>query len=317
MGQLILKQFLIVIFIVAQGTLILAQNPIIKDIYTADPSARVFNGKIYLYPSHDRDFAQWWDMEDWHVFSSKNLKKWKDHGVALSLKDISWAEKNAWAPDCNYKNGKYYFYYPTDQNFIGVAIGDKPEGPFKDALGSPLVDRNTPGVVNNRDLIDPCIFIDDDGTPYLYFGQNTVNVAILNTDMISLKEDVKIIKGADHFFEAAWLHKYNNKYYLSYSGKGKILYAMADNPLGPYEYKGEILDKVNSGTNHHSIVQYKGKWYIFYHNSDLAIRNIPEGHPDRKYIQWRRSVCVDFLKYYPDGTIKKVKQTKEEVLNLK
>jgi len=290
-----------------------SDNPVITHIYTADPSARVFNDTLFLYPSHDRDNAQWWDMVDWHVFSTTDMKDFTDHGVALSLDDISWAEQYAWAPDCVKKNGKYYFYFPTDQDYIGVAVSDKPYGPFKDPLGKPLLTRNSPGVKANRDFIDPGVFIDDDGTAYLFVGQNHVNAVKLNDDMISYSGDVKIIKGVDHFFEAVWVHKYNGKYYMSYSGNGKILYAMSDNVLGPYEYKGEILDKVNSGTNHHSIVQYKGQWYLFYHNSDLALKNIPPDSEERKYVQWRRSVCVDSLFYNPDGTIQKVIQTKKGV----
>jgi len=290
-----------------------AQNPVIKSIYTADPSARVFNDTLYLYPSHDRDSAQWWDMNDWHVFSTVDMKNWTDHGVALSLKDIKWAKKYAWAHDCGYKNAKYYFYYPTDQNYIGVAVSNYPVGPFIDPLGKPLISRQTPGVIANRDLIDPCVFTDDDGKSYLFFGQNDVCVIKLNNDMISFDDKVKIIKGTDHFFEAIWVHKYNGKYYMSYSGNGKILYAMSENVLGPYKYKGEILDEVNSITNHHSIVQYKGKWYLFYHNANLALKNIPDNSPYRKYIQWRRSVCIEFLHYNADGSIQKVIQTKEGV----
>lgn len=238
-----MRQFsLLISFVVIKFCL--ATNSFITHMYSADPSARVFNDTLYVYPSHDQDTATWFNMNDWHVYSTTNMIKWKDHGVCLSLNDLSWAKKYAWAPDCNFKNGKYYFYYPTDQNFIGVAVGDKPYGPFKDPLNKPLISRNTTGVKANRDLIDPCIFIDDDGTPYLYFGQNQVNVLQLNNDMISFTDSVKVLQGTDHFFEAVWVHKYKDKYYLSYSGQGKILYCMADNPFGPFEYKGVILDEV-------------------------------------------------------------------------
>lgn len=290
-----------------------AENPIITHLYTADPSAHVFDGRMYLYPSHDRDKAEWWDMVDWHVFSSKDLVNWKDHGVALSLDDIKWAKKYAWAPDCAERNGKYYFYFPTDQDYIGVAVGDSPVGPFHDPLGKPLISRETTGVQAPRDLIDPAIFIDDDNTPYLYFSQNVVNVVKLNDDMISFDGPVQIIEGADDFFEAIWMHKRNGIYYLSYSGRGQILYCTADNPLGPFKYQGVILDKVNSGTNHHSIVEYQGKWYLFYHNADLALKNIPEDSAERKYIQWRRSVCCEYLEYNDDGTIQFVQQTPEGI----
>lgn len=292
-------------------------NPIFKHIYTADPSARVFGDTLYLYPSHDRDEAKWWDMEDWHVFSTKDLQTWTDHGKALSLEQLPWATKKAWAPDCIEKDGKYYFYYPTDAKHIGVAVSDKPYGPFTDPLGKPLLSKDSEGVVANRDFIDPALFIDDDGAAYLFVGQNTVNVVKLGDDMISLDGPVQQIKGTDHFFEAAWVHKYNGKYYLSYSGSGKILYAMSENILGPYEFKGEIIGKVNSGTNHHSIVEFKGQWYLFYHNADLAIAKIPADSEERKYIQWRRSVCIDKLYYNQDGTIKPVVMTKEGVEKVK
>jgi len=308
-----MKQLAMLVSLLTIPAGLLCQNPVITHIYTADPSARVFNDTLFLYPSHDRDHAQWWDMTDWHVFSTTDMVHWTDHGVALSLDDISWAEKYAWAPDCIEKGGRYYFYYPTDQAHIGVAVADRPTGPFRDPIGKPLISKDTEGVVSDRDFIDPAVFIDDDGTPYLFMGQNTVNVIRLNDDMVSFDGNVHIIKGTDHFFEAAWVHKYNGKYYLSYSGEGKILYATADHVLGPYTFRGEILDKVNSGTNHHSIVEYKGKWYLFYHNSDLALENIPEGSEARKYVQWRRSVCVDRLYYNDDGTIQKVKMTRHGV----
>lgn len=304
-----------VIFGLVRG--VCATNPIITHMYTADPSARVFNDVLYLYPSHDRDQAQWWDMEDWHVFSTTNMVDYKDHGVALALDDISWADQYAWAPDCIERNGKYYFYFPTDQEHIGVAVGDRPEGPFKDALGKPLLSKGDPGVVCDRDFIDPCPFIDDDGKAYLFAGQHTVNVIELNEDMISYKGEVKIVEGTDKFFEAIWIHKRDGIYYLSYSGGGKIQYAISDNVLGPYTFKGVIFDKVNSRTNHHSIVEYKGKWYFFYHNADLALKNIPEGSKERKYIRWRRSVCVEELFYNEDGTIRKVTQTKAGVPRVK
>jgi beta-xylosidase len=286
-------------------------------MYTADPSARVFNDTLYVYPSHDEDTATWFYMKDWHVFSTTDMKHWKDHGVAFSLDKTKWAKKMAWAPDCAFRNGKYYFYYPTDQNYIGVAVGDRPYGPFSDPLGKPLITRQTPGVVNNRDLIDPTIFIDDDNTPYLIFGQNDVNIVKLNDDMISFSDTVRIIKGVNHFFEADWMHKYKGKYYISYSGDGKILYGISDSPYGPFEFKGTILAEVNSGTNHHSIVEFKGQWYLFYHTADLYFKNYPNANSalgwDKGIHYFRRSICADYLYYNPDGTIKQVIPTKQGV----
>ena len=307
---------LIAIFVLI-ANLCFSQNPIIKHMYTADPSARVFNDTLYVYPSHDQDTATWFSMEDWHVFSTTDMVNWKDNGVAFSLKNTSWAKSMAWAPDCVKRNGKYYFYYPTDQSKIGVAVGDKPYGPFKDPLDSALIHTKSKGVICNRDFIDPGVFIDDDGQAYLYMGQLVVNAIKLNEDMISYDGTVYHLEGTDDFFEAIWMHKYNGKYYLSYVGKsGEIKYCMSNNPLGPFEYKGVILEKMNSGTSHHSISQYKGQWYLFYHNSDLYYANHPE--LERKFgwehegslHPFRRSICVDKLFYNNDGTIRQVIPTK-------
>lgn len=312
-----MKQFkLIALFLMIAAKCAAQKNPFIKHMYTADPSARVFNGRLYVYPSHDNDTATWFNMNDWHVFSTKDMKKWTDHGVVFGLKDIKWAKKSAWAPDCAKRNGKYFFYYPVDQTKIGVAVGDKPYGPFKDPLGAPLIHIQSKGVVCSRNLIDPCAFIDDDGQAYLYMGTKVVNAIKLNKDMISYDGNVHILEGTDDFFEGIWMHKYKGKYYLSYVGmSGEIKYCMSDNPLGPFEYKGVILPKMNSGTNHHSIVQYKNKWYMFYHNSDLYFKNHPEVKPafgwkDPGNHPFRRSICFDRLYYNADGTIQMVKPTK-------
>ena len=294
-----------------------AQNPFITHMYTADPSARVFNDTLYVFPSHDEDTATWFNMKDWHVFSTTNMQNWTDHGVIFSLDDISWADEMAWAPDCIERNGKYYFYYPVEQSKIGVAVSDKPYGYFKDPLDSPLIHINSTGVVCHRDFIDPAVFIDDDGQAYLYMGQLVVNAIRLNIDMISFDGKVHLLEGTDDFFEAVWIHKYNGKYYLSYAGKsGEIKYCISDNPLGPFEYKGIILQRMNSGTNHHSIVEYKGQWYMFYHSSDLYFKNNPEveekfgwGHKGSPH-PFRRSICFDKLYYNEDGTIKEVIPTK-------
>lgn len=290
-------------------SVISGQNPIKVDIYAADPSARVFNDTLYVYPSHDIEGSRWFDMRDWHVLSTTDMQTWTDHGVVLSLDSLPWARKYAWAPDCAYRNGKYYFYYPVDRDAIGVAVSDRPYGPFHDPLGRALVTRQTPGVVESRSLIDPCVFTDDDGTAYLIFGQNEVNIVRLNEDMISFSDTVRQVRGVDHFFEAVWMHKYNGKYYISYSGKGKILYGMGDSPYGPFTYKGVVLGKVNSVTNHASITQYKGQWYLFYHTSDKYINAHKGGRLSlKKY--YSRSMCIDSLYYNTDGTIREVVPTR-------
>lgn len=286
-------------------------NPIINHMYTADPSARVFGDTLWLYPSHDKDDAPSFNMEDYHVFSTTDMIHWKDHGVIFNpITQTKWAKAMAWAPDCIYRNGKYYLYYPTDQKHIGVAVADTPYGPFHDPLGHPLISIDTPGVICNRDFIDPCVFIDDDGQAYLFMGQNTVCCIKLNEDMISYDGNVHIIEGATEFFEAIWVHKRNGIYYMSYSDspftghQPRIVYCTSKSPLGPYTYEGIILDPVNSGTNHHSIVNYKGQDYMFYHTADLSI-HLHEGY----HTGVRRSVCFDSLFYDKEGKICKLKPT--------
>ncbi len=280
-------------------------------MYTADPSAHVFNDTLWVYPSHDKDDAPSFNMEDYHVFSTTDLKHWKDHGVIFNpIKDTKWAKAMAWAPDCIYRNGKYYLYYPTDQKHIGVAVADRPDGPFTDPLGHPLISIDSPGVICDRDFIDPCVFLDDDGKAYLFMGQNTVCCICLNDDMISYDGKVHIIEGAEGFFEAIWVHKRGGKYYMSYStspfngSQPMIAYCTSDSPLGPYKYQGIILDPVNSGTNHHSFVNYKGQDYLFYHTADLS-KSLNDGFHNGV----RRSICCDSLFYNADGTVQKVKPT--------
>ncbi|KAF9741183.1 hypothetical protein PMIN06_010977 [Paraphaeosphaeria minitans] len=293
------------------------KEPFVMHLYTADPSAHVFNGKLYVYPSHDRetdiknnDNGDQYDMNDYHVFSMDDVDgPVTDHGVALKAEDVPWVSRQLWAPDAASKNGKYYLYFPArdkDDIFrIGVAVGDKPEGPFK----------AEPDHIKGTFSVDPAVFVDDDGQAYLYFGglwggqlqcyadgdfdQSQVGanepstgsalhakVAILSDDMLSLAGDIsdvviqdpatkEPIAAGDHarrFFEAAWLHKYRGKYYFSYStGDTHLLaYAIGDSPMGPFTYGGTILEPVVGWTTHHSIAEFKGRWYLFYHDSSLS-----------------------------------------------
>lgn len=292
-------------------------NPVITTRYSADPSARVFNDTLYIYPSHDRDEAEWFDMEDYYVYSTTDMVHYKEEGLIFEpLKQTKWAKSMMWAPDCVAKNGKYYFYFPTDQDHIGVAVGDSPKGPFKDALGKPLISRNSPGVSAPRDFIDPCVFTDDDGTSYLLVGQNALNIVRLNEDMISYDDKPVVldnVKELPYFFEAIWMHKYKGKYYLSYSTGAnyqktapQLGYAMADHITGPYQFKGFILGPVSSGTNHHSIVEYKGRWWLFYHTAARYLSTVPEDSINWGHATFRRSVCAAPLYYNEDGTIRQV-----------
>jgi hypothetical protein len=295
-------------------------EPLVKHIFTADPSAHVFNGRIYIYPSHDVDGGEAFDdlgghfcMEDYHVFSMDHQEgEITDHGLALHVNEVPWAEKQMWAPDATEKDGKYYLFFPAkgyDGIFkIGVAISDKPEGPFVPQ----------PEAIKGSFSIDPAVFQDDDGSHYMYFGgiwggqlqrwrTGTFNgekpespvahlpgdtepalcakVAKLTDDLLEFSENVKDVVILDdegnpllqgdtdrRFFEGPWLHKYNDKYYFSYSTGDShyICYAIGDNPYGPFTYAGRILEPVVGWTTHHSIAEFDGKWYLFYHDSSLS-----------------------------------------------
>lgn len=275
-----------------------AQNPILPDFH-ADPSARVFDGKLYIYPSHDAPGARdWKQMKDWHVFSSDDLKTWTDHGVIFSLKDISWADTEAWAPDCIQRNGKYYFYF-TAGGQIGVAVSDSPTSPFKDALGKPLVRKCEAGI---RYMIDPNVFIDDDGQAYLYVGgARQLGVVKLKEDMIT-RDGPLVRVEMPEFYEGVWVHKRNGIYYASYptrrpgedSQANVMVYSMAKNPLGPWEHKGFLIDNKSQNV-HGSIVEFRGRWHLFHHIEGPS--------------HWERRVCVEALEYNEDGTLKPVEMS--------
>ena len=313
---------------------------LVENDFMADPAVHVFEGKLYIYPSHDResgipenDNGDHFDMNDYHVFSTSDIENEPvtDHGIVLKLSDIQWAGRQLWDCDVAYKNGKYYMYFPlkdmTDIFRIGVAISTNPEGPFT-PMGSPIKGSYS---------IDPCVFYDNDGYHYMYFGglwggqlqRYRNNKAIecghepkdnepalssrvvkLNKNMLEfdedpqeviiLDEDGKVLKAGDHerrFFEASWMHKYHEKYYFSYStgNTHQLCYAVGTNPYGPFTYKGVILTPVIGWTTHHSIIVFKGKWYLFYHDS------VPSGG-----ITWLRSLKVIELEYNNDGTIKTI-----------
>lgn len=283
-----------------------AQNPVIRDQFTADPTARVFNGRVYMYPSHDipspvQELKEWFCMADYHVFSSDNLTDWTDHGVIVTQNAVPWVRRDSysmWAPDCVEKNGNYYFYFPSapdgeERGFrVGVAVGQKPEGPFRP------MPRPIEGIMG----IDPCVLIDDDGTSYIYWSGMGMKGARLSDDMLRLASDPVNIEGLpEGFKEGPFVFKRDGKYYFTFpwvQDKTETLaYAMGDSPLGPFTFKGLIMDQSPTGcwTNHHSIVEYDGQWYLFYHHNDYS--------PD---FDKNRSVRIDTLAFNPDGTIRKV-----------
>ncbi|RZJ68671.1 MAG: glycoside hydrolase [Flavobacterium sp.] len=290
-----------------------AQNPIIKDVYLGDPAALVHKDSVYLYAGHDEapnDF-NFYKMNEWHVYSSADMKTWKPHKVPLKATDFKWAKGEAWASQVIERNGKFYWYVTVEHatiagKAIGVAVSDSPLGPFKDAIGKALITNDmTKQVAIAWDDIDPTVFIDDDKQAYLYWGNQVCKYVKLNENMTEFSGSITAIK-LPNFTEAPWLHKRGNWYYLSYAYEfpEKIAYAMSKSPTGPWEYKG-ILNELagNCNTNHQSIIDFKGKSYFIYHNGAVQ----PNGG------SFRRSVCIDQLFYNPDGTMKRVVMTSEGI----
>ena len=301
-----------------------AQNPVIRDQFSADPTARVFNNKVYLYPSHDikppvGQRQDWFCMEDYHVFSSENLTDWTDHGVIVTQNKVPWVRKDSysmWAPDCVERNGKYYFYFPSAPAegrggfAVGVAVADRPEGPF--------VPEKEP--IKGINGIDPCVLQASDGNAYIFWGNG--RCAKLKPNMKELADDnpkskvkfgnrememigVNCLEGLpNRQAEGPFAFEANGWYYLTYpyvrENTEVLGYAMSKNPMGPYEYKGLIMAEHANGcwTNHHSIVNYKGQWYLFYHC------NFFSPNDDK-----RRSVQIEKLFFNADGTIQEVKPT--------
>lgn len=299
-----------------------AQNPIIKHVFTADPAPIVYNDTVFLYTGHDTASvtATNYKMPDWRVFSSTDMVNWKDHGVLLSPKTFSWATGDAYAAQCIYRDGKFYWYVATfhkaDQNSkggaaIGVAVSERPTGPFKDAIGKALVvNEMTTDMKHGWDDIDPTVFIDDDGQAFMFWGNGSCKMVKLKKNMIELQDTITTVK-LKNFIEGPWIYKRNGLYYLVYAGAGTkpemIEYSTATNITGPWEYRGIIQENVpNSFTTHPGIIDYKGKSYFFYHNGAL-----PTGG------SYRRSICVDYMYYNPDGTIQKIVQTAEGVKPVK
>ncbi len=301
-------QKLVVNFVVAVatalGTICHADNPVVQTCFTADPAPMVYNDTVYLYTSHDEDDARGFHMLDWKCFSTKDMVNWTDHGSIASLATFPWAVQNndAWAPQCVERDGKFYLYVPVSvpgwpKNVIAVAVADNPLGPYRDALGHPLVDKA-------NGYIDPTVFVDDDGQAYLYFGNPNVWYVKLNKDMISYSGGVVKAEGKPgNYQEGPWLCKRNGHYYLIYASTccpEGIGYAMSDKPTGPWEFKGNIMDgnRLSSG-NHPGIIDFKGKSYAFGFNYKLNWE-LTDVHRER------RSVCVAEMTYNPDGTIQKL-----------
>ena len=283
-------------------------NPIIRDKFTADPAALVHNDTVYLYTGHDEAPAGQakYVMHDWLCYSSTDMINWKAHGSPLTVKAFTWAKADAWASQVIYRNGKFYWFATVEHGSIpgksiGVAVSDNATGPFKDAIGKALITNNmTTETKFFWDDIDPSVIIDDDGQAYLFWGNTKCYYVKLKENMIELDGAIQTIN-LPHFTEAPWIHKRKGWYYLSYAYQfpEKIAYAMSRNINGPWEYKG-ILNELagNSNTNHQAIIDFKGKSYFIYHNGALADPG-----------SFHRSVCIDYLYYNRDGTLKPVVMT--------
>lgn len=294
-----------------------ADNPLILDQFTADPTARVFEGKIFVYPSHDipaspgRGRATWFVMEDYHVFSSGNLLDWNDHGVIVSQDKVDWVNANSysmWAPDCVFRNGKYYFYFPAQAQGggrggrggggqrIGVAVSDKPGGPF----------TPEPKPIEGVAGIDPNVFIDKDGQAYLLYSLNRIFIGKLKENMLELDSEPLVIANlpTQGLLEGPFMFERNGIYYLTYphveNRIERLEYAIGKSPMGPFTQTGVIMDESPSGcwTNHHSLVEYEEQWYLFYHDRDLS-----------PTFDKNRSIRADYLSFNEDGTIQKVTPT--------
>ncbi|MDP4181070.1 MAG: carbohydrate-binding protein [Bacillota bacterium] len=322
---MILSILMIMVLILSSAITVFADYPIFYQRYTADPSGLEANGRIYLYCSHDvyNSSKPGYIMNDITCISTDDLKNWTDHGEVF--KASGWASLS-WAPVVVARNNKYYMYFGNSGSGIGVAVSDSPAGPFKDAIGKALVNGSTPGVNPPSGFwcFDPGAFVDDNGQAYLYFGgngQGNTRVIKLNSDMISVNGSASQIV-APIFMEDSWIHKYNGKYYYSYStdfskGAATIDYMMSDNPMTGYQYKGTVLPNPPSNegnNNHHSIFTFKGNWYIAYHNRAVAIANGASSGDARTY---QRSVCLDRLNYNTDGTMQKVTITTNGLTQLK
>lgn len=263
----------------------------------ADPHIVAFGKKFYIYPTTDGTVG--WMSTYFTCWSSDNLVNWKNEGVILDLpKDLKWAKQRAWAPAIAEKNGKYYYYFSADVN-IGVAVSDKPTGPFKDPLGKPIIAKGT----LRGQMIDPMVFIDDDGAAYLFFGQGNCNIVKLNEDMISYDSTKIISFKPQGYNEGSFVIKRKGKYYLMWSEydtrdpRYSIAYATGNSPLGPYTKASNIILKgkgVVKGAGHHSVVQVPGKdeWYIAYHRF-----KIPDGNG------YNRETCISSMHFDKSGHI--------------
>lgn len=310
----------IILLLMVCSSIVVADNPIIQNLYSADPAPMVHNDTVFLYTSHDEDVTEggFFTMKNWLCYSTTDMVNWTDHGIVASLQDFSWSNTNgAWAPQCIYRNEKYYLYCPLQMVGIGVLVSDSPYGPFKDPLDKPLIQ-------NSGDDIDPTVFVDDDGQAYLYWGNPKLYYVKLNENMTSYSGGVQTVKFTNDSFgkrtvvddnrpysyeEGPWFYKRDNVYYMVFAGgpiSEHIGYSTGSGPTGPWTYRGVIMptqqSKVisRSFTIHPGVIDYKDNSYLFYHNQGL------QGGGG-----FKRSVCVEQFTYKADGSIPAIDMTKD------
>ncbi|MBO9703471.1 MAG: family 43 glycosylhydrolase [Sporocytophaga sp.] len=298
-----------------QTTFVSGDNPIFRNSFTADPAPLVHNGRLYIYVGKDEaKDGEMFTMTAWLCYSTLDMKNWTYHGPVMTPSNFTWGDKDAWAAQVVERNGKFYLYVtvtgknPYGGRNIGVAVSDSPTGPFVDARGTPLIRDNMTNNGKVWDDIDPTVLIDDNGQAYLCWGNPICYLVKLQPNMTEIDGEIKMIT-PPNYAEGPWLHKRNGLYYLTYPafvapvGSEQICYATATNINGPWTYRGILTGTAkNSYTIHPGIVEYKGQSYLFYHNATLTLNG-------QGPALGRRSVCVEYLCYNADGTIKPITQT--------
>jgi len=294
-----------------------ADNPVITDVFTADPAPLVHGDTVYVYVGQDEaEPDQGYVMNRWLVFSSKDMVTWTSHGSPLKPADFEWSTGSAWAGHVVEKDGRFYWYVTCDHKAvhgkaIGVAVSDTPTGPFEDARGTALITNDmTKATEISWDDIDPAAFVDDDGQAWLFWGNQKAYYAKLKSNMVELDGPINVIpdEQVPRFTEAPWIHKRGDLYYLSYATgfPEKTAYATANSISGPWTYRGLLAEgAANSNTIHQGIIDFKGRSYFFYHTGMVQ-------HPNAGG-SYRRSIAIDYLHYNEDGTIRRIVQTTEGV----
>ena len=286
-------------------------HPLIQTKYNADPAPMAYNDTIYLYTSHDEDDAQSYGfkMKDWLLYTTTDMVNWTEHGAVASLEDFKWypGDNGAWAIQVVERNGKFYMYCPIHGHGIGVLVADSPYGSFKDPIGKPLVWQR-----EHWNDIDPTVFVDSDGQAYMYWGNPELYCVKLNDDMVSYSGEIMKMPKIKDYQEGPWFYRRGNHYYVAFASTccpEGIGYAMSLSPLGPWEYKGHIMDHTpRTRGNHPGIVDYKGKSYVFGHSYDVLRLETPDHHE-------RRSVEAAEMTYNPDGTTNEVPYWRDATLD--